>query len=606
VLPYARAEAQPFPEAVLRTATSVSVDFSSNDHLPSIDGRLYAFPTVAGASMPLRGYNALIDQRRRILANSSVRGVVLKGPAIPGLGLSRDDCRESGSMMSAPSSCTPPPFDDVDRIELSWRDGSGTFFALGDEMNRVAGPRAAPTLMAGANGAPSAHSLYAPGGELRFVSGPAVPYEPPPRWSTLTAPPQGEGTGYLIDEMVLVPGPGAASTAFAPVIEPYEHVTAILLGGSDSLYFRLPSSTNPQSLAVWYPAGTNPSSLTAYARCGLPPTQGGGWDIRQGAADSGPGAADPLFIDLPPERPDGRTCLFGWHVTLVADEAAPFAVHFTVGQHFASTEWPELVVGTEFATSGATEEDAIRFAMRAAAWKFYGVSGGTHFVRSFRYTFGTCAGANICWRNRPDSCAANDCMAATGTCASTGTPCSIRCPADSGFTHPSGTFPVQTVDICAVPTGAATHVALIAHELGHFLSPTITLLGDEYWRSNDFDRICGISGRLIMRCSHSLMTYTWNPNINSLCTDRTHDGVTDLFLETATPGSFQPRYAIDGPHSVHECASGDTHLGAPHGASGWAQLSAHTPYPHPPWSPTNYGYMDFASSAARQEIGRNR
>jgi hypothetical protein len=151
--------------------------------------------------------------------------------------------------------------------------------------------------------------------------------------------------------------------------------------------------------------------------------------------------------------------------------------------------------------------------------------------------------------------------------------------------------------------------AILAHEFGHLL----TGLEDEYWSSNDFAKICGQSGIDIKRCSHSAMSITWSADVNSLCTDKTHDSAPELLIQTAVDARNFKKFTIAGPYTRYECSDGATNHGGTHAASGWHQMyylpfdapRGIIPHPHPDWSPLNFSYRVFANSPARTEIGQN-
>jgi hypothetical protein len=579
---------RPFQEVMLTAPRYVLFEISSNELLPNQDGRLWR----GGYS----SYAPLLDHRRRIVANSWVRSAALRGPFVPdlffpgstGLRLAWDECQEH-ELPESILGCTPVLSADQDRLEFSWRPpGDFTDTAVEDELNR-ASLRKELRIPPATDSTGQRLSLAFPGAQLRFVSGPPVPYLPPPRWSDLSTPPYGEGTGFSIRTLELRPGP-VRGLRRPQVIAPYEQVSGVLLGdGEDSFWFKLEPSQNAQSVAIWFQPGTDTSSVTAYARCGAIPMHNL-FDLSQPSATGNTNT--PIFLDFP----DGQ-CTNGWNVVIASEPSAPvpdIVFHFTVAERFAHREWSEIKVGIEKPTSGPDEEQAIRDALRWAAWKFYGMTGGTQIIRSFRYDpAGSCHKVHICWRNRPAE---------------------VGCGQGSGVHNSiSGSIHICSDPLPAAPTTEsyklrlADNASTLAHEFGHKFAG----LADEYWKSNLVARICGEpafpdgAGRLIKRCSHSAMSFGWSNRVNSLCVGHAHNGAPEFHIQTA-PGMWNTRsFNVAGPNTISECWNGETNRAGPYGSPAWSQMVGIVPQPHPNWTPINYNYIDFAQSSARTEIGRN-
>lgn len=574
----AMTSAQPFQEVPLLAKRVVAFRVGTddfNDQIPNQDRRLWS---VASHS----SYAPLLDQRRRILANPWVRSIELSGPVRDLLRLSRDECRENDTNRSDLKQCTPPASNEVDRLELDWI-GAGTpdqvFF---DQLNDPGvGPQQTLEVFPF-----QTRSLTDPGVELRLVSGPPVPHVQ--QWSAMTAPPLGEGTGYLIDQITLFPfRTGERGSDQPPQIAPYEHVSGVLLGsdpagpfGEDSVYFTLPPSTLPQTVAIWFRPvpSVSTASVAAYVSCGQKPDH-----TAMKFPSRVAGQDQPIFVDL-----SGQKCLSGWHVVLASSEVQDVVFHMTVAEHLSQREFAELRIGIEFVTSGPPEEALIRATLRQAAWRFYGVTGGTQLLRSFRYNpSGACSNVHVCWRNRPKLAGcAFDGQAVTDTM--------------TGSVH-----------ICSLPMfgNVGPNAATLSHEFGHAFAK----LADEYWASNDFAKICGFSGVGIRRCSHSVMGYQFD-NRNSLCTSQSHDRAPELFIQQpgenpktgAWPWTTGP-FNVLGPNTITECANGETNFAGPFAVSAWNQMQAAgiVPLPHPNRTPVNFNYQVFSRSPARQEIGQN-
>lgn len=502
-----------FQEVRLTAPRYIEFIVNSNELLPNQDGRLH----FAG----YRSYAPLLDHRRRIVANSWVRSAALRGifvpspvgPGITGLRLAWDECQEHELPVST-LPCTSVSVEDQDRLEFSWLPpGDFTDTVVDDELNRAALRKELRIPLATASTGRGLSLAY-PGAQLRFVSGPPVPYLPPPRWSDLSTPPNGEGTGFAIHTLELRPGP-VPGLRRPQVISPYEQVSGVLLGdGEDSFWFKLEPSQNAQSVAIWFQQGMDTSSVTAYARCGAMPMHTL-FDLSQPSAT---GAEDtPIFLDFPSGQ-----CTDGWNVVIASEPSAPvpdIVFHFTVAERFAHREWSEIKVGIEMPTSGPLEEQAIRQALRWGAWKFYGMTGGTQIIRSFRYNpAGSCHDVHICWRNRPAE---------------------VGCGQGSGFHNPiSGSIHICSDPRPAAPTPEsyslrlADNATTLAHEFGHKFAG----LADEYWESNTVARICGEpafpdgAGRLIKRCSHSAMSFGWTNHVNSLCVGHAHNGAPEFHI----------------------------------------------------------------------------
>lgn len=412
-----KAAAQSFQARPLTTTVTVPFRIDSQDDVL----RSLAF---AGDD-----YAALLDWRVNIVANSWTRFARLRGPSTSRR-LSEDGCVET-RFARADLPCTPMPNSDRDSLGYRW----GTTLAWGtlyaDQLNRTVSPL---PLQLGSIPPYANASLQNPGTEFRFFSGPTVPFDTAIPWSGLTGgPPRHEDTGFLIDRIDLIPSsPPAQGDTWEPTTGPHRRVMGVLRGGTDGAedkYEFWVSSAQPANLAIW---GRNPSLGTTsiddafvgevYVRCGAKPTTTANDYYRtfyQWTQNV------PAFLRLR-EREDGSICTSGWYVTIVNATGLNFMFNVLVGRNYPSREWTNVRVGIEF-PAGAEEQQWIRQALREAAWRIYGASGGSQVLHSYSIDPpGSCSNVTVCWRNRPMGGAA--------------------CKNQTGVTWP-GT-PIGTVHIC--------------------------------------------------------------------------------------------------------------------------------------------------------------
>jgi hypothetical protein len=560
------ASAQPLPVHQLTTQRAVSLNIDSSAEFPiDHDGRT-----------PFQGYAPNLDQRRRILANPWVRGVTLTGVDNWYLAnwylFSEDECQENRIAATLPPGvpCTAVPANDVDRMTLAWADGTSTVTRVARQFNGDSTFFPFPMTLSTSG----TRSLANPGARLRMVSGPAVLYDAPPRWSTLGNKPDGEWTGFKTESLTLVPGPQGDSTPV--LLSSYERVTGVLMQPADTVTFRVPGATDTRTtVALWLDMPPGESvwpSVEVRAKCGGAPHQTG-WDYKQTFS------AGTAFLDL--YLQGSVTCPTDWYVSVTSASPHDVVFHARASRHYLDKRWSNLTVGTLWMPS-ATERTNIRNAMREAAWKTYGMTGGTHLLKSFNYTWGSCNGVDFCWRGFPATC--------NGMNANTGLANHID----------------NTINICwpTPVSGVQSMAALMAHEMGHIYAG----LGDEYWRSNDFAKICDQSGVTILRCTHTTMSITWDNDITSLCNDRTHTSYPEMRIQTFSGGMYQWPWVggVRGNNTISECADGSTNTAGPHGDDAWQQIAGRVPVSHSAVStPDNHHFRNFAAASARIEIGRN-
>ena len=522
-------------------------------------------------------YAPMLDMRRRILANAWAWGADLRGPA-NGLSLSEDLCRENGAGPIA-GHCTPVPAGDIDRLEVAWFKSGFGGEALDVVFSSMFNSNTMPREFLRLPTWGGEYTLHWPGMVFRFVSGPAAAYDGKVRWSTLSPTPTGESTGFEVDRIVLrsseppMRGDGTAPALLAP----YERATIVLLGGSighDSVTFAIDPQIQRPTVAAWV---DGPGSLKFFYRCGMPPTQTSQDYLDIQTAD---------VLDLT------EGCSTMWYVTAVNAGPDDAVAHVRVGALAGPNRNFDLVVGLEYSAT-PTEIGYVRRVLRESAWLFYGVTGGSHMIRTYTYLApGNCNGAHICWRN------------------------TTACSQGAATTHPTGSTPSLAIDICRNLTGLSAANPPgddgmgMAHEFGHLLTANGTLnhLGDEYWYSHSTAGICGESGVYIHRCAHSMMAQLPTYMV-SLCTARTHNAATQVMRQHAA-GNYQTiglrSVGWSTPTTtVTECLQGTNYAGT-YGSAAWDVLanSGAASHAHPSWSPDNHDFRNFANNGS-VVIGQN-
>lgn len=568
----ADASAQAFGERPLTVATTVPLLIDSVNEFPMGFGN---------------DYLANLDMRRRIIANSWVRSVLLAGPSLTGFAarrLSADECREF-RRRRAGFPCTPIPPGEGDRLEAywGWNYLVRQSLLLGDALNRPSAPQRLAASPDGAN------SMLFPGIFFRFFSNHAPTYVSPTGaitlWSTYPPGdpsgdlvPRGEDSGFRVESVVLQPSiPAARGHQHILNIAPYERVSGVLLGGRafvdvDSVSVAFDHAFPRQTVAVWVDPGSAP--VRAIARCGAMPTLSA-YAVNVGVSPTRPG-----FLDLGAFPGCGAP----WVVSVVNFGSAPAAFHLRVGTHHASRERRDISVGIESATSGPAEDAFIRQVVREAAWRFYGVTGGTQLLRDITYRApGVCDRVTICFRNRP--------RGGTGGCVHNS---AIANPVE-GNAH----ICWDAVNFTGAPN-VSIAAAMLSHEFTHLFTGTIASnhVHDEYHRG----AYCG-STLLLRRCMHSTQGGR-PPTLVSYCTDATHNSVTEVFAPLV-PALGSPIGVTSGGRTYIECTVITTAVDGRANAA-WTHLwnVGVAPAPHPRWSADNHNFVNFANSTL-VGIGRN-
>jgi hypothetical protein len=264
------------------------------------------------------------------------------------------------------------------------------------------------------------------------------------------------------------------------------------------------------------------------------------------------------------------------------------------GEHYPDKHRTYVSVAFQNPTANQTERDRGRMLVRQAAWRFYGMTGGTHVVTGFDWR-PDCSNdidrVTICIRNRPatDGCAEN-----TGHASWPG-------------------FLGGRMHICTDPRDPLPlpeirwlrgRSAVLAHEMVH----AFVEIGDEYWESDFVSRICDTQGVRILRCLHSTMSFTWHEGqLNTLCTPATHNAVVEYREQDRFgPGTgFQTFRLIRGPNTITECANGSTTSNGPHQNASWEHMwtTGRVPYPHPSYTPDNYSFELFGNTPDITSLG---
>lgn len=290
---------------------------------------------------------------------------------------------------------------------------------------------------------------------------------------------------------------------------------------------------HPVTVAVWAPPGPFVGSITLYARCGADPTATA-WDRKSILAH--PGRA--VFQMAP--CPSGQSMRIA--ITNTA-YPSPRAVRIYVGSNRTDRDY-SLRVGVAFPASSAYLAQ-LQQRFQRAAWMFFGLTGGTHIMRSFTFF----NNATNCSNTPSTACSGNACDA-----------CVFNDPSGSAYCHEAvGRMHLYTHDSEGV----------IAHEMGHCFTRNggIDGLRDEY------ESRCGGP---VENCSHTWMALQIN-NAFTLCNDQTH-GMTGVHgvLQRSQDRVFQGCSPLQS-WGYYGNPPGST----PSQDSGWRWLNGRIPAPFP-------------------------
>lgn len=210
------------------------------------------------------------------------------------------------------------------------------------------------------------NSLTSPGMILRVITGPDIPETEP---STTR---DRESWGFEA-ERIEVTGYSLGSTT-VPSLGLYDNVIAVLLASNDTVRAIAPQTGHPLSVLMWEPS-TNTTfqyGPVLWTRCGAPPTST---------------QYDAVQFLVPPGRAiiQSAPCSAGQalHIAVTNTGTTAHAVRLFVGSNRTNREY-NLRVGFSF-NANETQLATVREQFRRAAWLFFGATGGSHVVRSYRF-----------------------------------------------------------------------------------------------------------------------------------------------------------------------------------------------------------------------------
>lgn len=182
-------------------------------------------------------------------------------------------------------------------------------------------------------------------------------------WGARTSSIVIEGTG----------SPAGASTP--PTIGLYDNVIGIVQETDDVVDMAFPVMSTTQTTAFWvHPTESLPGTIEVRSRCGQLPTATL-YDYRQVISNS-------HRSDFWTHNNCGAGVARFFTVTNVGQPGRAFRM--MLGSHIATRTFQNLNVGITF-NANATELSRIRGEFRRAAWMFYGITGGTHTIYSYRF-----------------------------------------------------------------------------------------------------------------------------------------------------------------------------------------------------------------------------
>lgn len=594
--PVCTGRAQPFEVNPITSPRFISLNIDSAAEL-SPD------PDVRASAPGGLGYIADLRAQRLLLANPHVRAISLTGldnrAFLPTTGsiyyLSQDECVENELASELPpGGCTPLVLDERDRLELSWYGHPTGARALGSTFNGdgIMMPPV-PMFLYEQVGA----SMTNPGALLEFISGSPVPYAPPPRWGDLSSTdrPDGEGSGFRTGQIVLIPGNGIGEST-PTLIPDHLRVTGFLTTPFDSVTFTveaLSSNDSNTALPVWIDRRrSDPAPVRLYARCNEMPTMGGGWNYEQELSADGTAL---LLMD-------DSICAGGkWYITVTVQQNFQEVVFHTRVSHVRDRDIKVETVGVRFGPElpppgyvrefpSSAERLLIENALRMAAWRYFGATGGTRIIRSFRVDYRGCPfGTDVC---------INDSTGANGFCW----------PVPGNIFLSPGPRPWLSATL--MPFGwVGSSIALnYVHENGH-----CDLHGtnhDEYFEPWALDTVCDLDRGILIQCAHGLMSGQYgmselSDQRSSFCTDLSHRRVVSMRIRDSSGWDGAPM-TVAGPDAISECLDGGTERDPANiDTSMWHQMNTFSDHlvPFTGSTPDNHHYRNFAFDPIRTEVG---
>lgn len=346
----ARAEAQSFTYAPLNTTLTVPmvIDTLSRDQAMLLNPEASDFIRDPFGNVnpgPPSGPPG-ITVTQRIVANQRLRYRLMGNPNIRSGGVRftwfwMNDVAVAGSN---------------DRAEVQWFSGSPTSLTA----QHTSSPTNLTVATSGTN------SWMWPGMIFNTITGPDIDGSSP------TSTPDRESWGYLT-EGVRVTGNGTTGSTVWPTLGVYDGAIGVVLANDDVMDSLVATTGHPVSVVLRLPAGQLGSGVILWGRCGAPPTSTA-YD-RKVWTNSDGGA----FFQMTPCS-GGQTL----HISVTNTSNQPRAFRLYVASHRDSREWTGVKVGVAW-NATASEMNDIRTAFQRAAWQFFGMTGGTHIIRSFRY-----------------------------------------------------------------------------------------------------------------------------------------------------------------------------------------------------------------------------
>ena len=361
-----------------------------------------------------------------------------------------------------------PSGSSFDRVELQWFYGTPTSLTGNYGGSTVGLPVAA----SGTN------SLMWPGMVFQVRTSADLP------GSASSATLDRESWGFITQQLE-VTGTGVMGDTIMPTLGAYDSAVSVLMTPDDVVDTLIANTGHPISVAAWQTPGFTSPGVVLWARCGAPP-DAANW-LRRVTPNSDGG----MFFEVD-VCPSGQTL----HVA-VTNEAVGLvrAVRMYVASRRVTQEWVGLKVGIGWNASAA-ELTEIRASFRRAAWQFYGLTGGTQLVRSFRFI----NDANQCddgWPAEEYACEGGGCNVCLAPGSGTG---------NANFTGKVTLY--ATASDGSGPPQWLQGSNVIVHEWGHALIDH----DNEYTNVGGTDRAT---------CGHSWMG-PFDDNQFTLCTAATH------------------------------------------------------------------------------------
>jgi hypothetical protein len=323
-----------------------------------------------------------------------------------------------------------------------------------------------------------------------------------------------ESWGFRTTQVRLVPN-GTIGSSIVPTLSPFDDTVIVLAPSDDIVTTAVFNTTLPITLAAFYSSGVFANGVRMWARCGAPPTATNFVSPNPLVA-----AGSGTLLEL-------GSCASNWFVSFTNVDPNPQVVRVIASAHFSSRDMFGGNVGISWlATAG--EVTSIQQYFREAAWRFYGLSGGTMLLRNFRYF----NNANQCddgWPVDQAACSGSWCRFCL----------TYNCP--RSYTR----YTDGMVMLCGQNGAQWQNPAIIAHEATHSIYMWSTdHAADEY--SPGFPATFQVSD-----CNNTTMADTANCP-NTYCASTTH-------RRTVWDTASSPATSIAGPTAFWPGNSDSTH-----------------------------------------------